>query len=76
MIVRTYNCDTVKNWLRVHNMQQQELAALMDVEPATMSRWLNGKRFPDGKRLIQLMLITNTNPDEYVVEKEYLPDDK
>ena len=70
MLIKTYNCDTVKNWLRVHGMQQQELAALIGVAPATLSRWLNGKRFPSGEQLIQLMLVTNTNPDEYVQATE------
>ena len=50
-------------------MTQTQVAAVCNVNPATVSRWESGKAFPNGLELMGLAYLYGVKVDDFIVPK-------
>lgn len=53
----------IKRLREVAGLKQYELAALMDLEPASVSAWESGQAYPSAKNLMKLADILHCSTD-------------
>lgn len=62
-----WDMGPVLNYLRVHDLQSKDFAAMLGTTEASVSRWLHGKRTPSAYYMLRIMMLTDINPDEVLV---------
>lgn len=50
---------TLGDWLQRQDMTQEAFAGLIEVEPATVSRYVTGQRRPTHKIMLRIFRVTN-----------------
>lgn len=51
----TINIERVRSYMREHDINSTQMAELIGVSPSCISRFLNGKREPNGKVVLSLI---------------------
>lgn len=62
----------IKDGLRKNHMTQAQLAAVLNIERATVNRWCVGKAIPEADTFLNVCKILNIRMDNYLFESEDL----
>lgn len=54
----------IRELRKKNNLTQRQIAALMDTDASTVSRWENLKQFPEFKTLFKLAKVLNCKVDD------------
>lgn len=74
-IYRTFFAKKLRDALDRSDLNQRKLAEKVDVEPPSVSRWINGEDFPDEERLPRIAKALNLPKDYFEIENEELKRD-
>ena len=58
---------TLKQWRRLRNMTQEQLAEAVDRAPITILNWENGKSEPKYKDVLKLRLALRLEPTDVIL---------
>ena len=61
--------ENIIRFLTIYEMTQSDLAKRMNVSQATVSDWMNGKKFPRSDKLDFLCNVLHCQRDDLLVEK-------
>lgn len=62
-----YFSKNLRGWMHVRNMTSRELAKLSGISEVSISRYLNGKRIPDGYTIGKIANILKCKADDLYV---------
>ena len=62
----------LKQYLKINNLTSKKFAELIGVNKISISRYINGTRFPNKKILKKICDVTNSsiNPEDFLKKKK------
>ena len=64
-----FDCGRLRDLRRAHGLKQTELAKMLGVNQATLSRWESGASMPNASVLESIMGIFEVNPNSLFVKE-------